>query len=106
LRPGSAPGNARGQALHRTAAVDAVKAARRHPPPWARCCHSVAGCCNHVGMANLDETKTALHCELRWAREAMLGKMESLSEYDVRRPMTGTGTDLLGLIKQRYERAC
>lgn len=50
-------------------------------------------------MANVDELKTALHDELRWAREAMLGKLQGLSEYDVRRPMTGTGTNLLGLIK-------
>ena len=43
------------------------------------------------------ELKTALHDELRWAREAMLWKLEGLSEYDVRRPLTATGTNLLGL---------
>jgi len=43
--------------------------------------------------------KAALHDELRWAREAMLWKLDGLSEYDVRRPMTATGTNLLGLVK-------
>jgi hypothetical protein len=45
------------------------------------------------------ELKTALHDELRWAREAMVWKLDGLSEYDVRRPLTGTGTNLLGLVK-------
>ncbi|MFD5826889.1 DinB family protein [Lentzea sp. NPDC060358] len=36
---------------------------------------------------------------LRVAREAVLWKLEGLSEYDVRRPMTPTGTNLLGLVK-------
>ncbi|WP_434444622.1 DinB family protein [Lentzea sp. E54] len=33
------------------------------------------------------------------ARSALLWKLEGLSEYDVRRPMTPTGTNLLGLVK-------
>jgi len=45
------------------------------------------------------ELKTALHDELRWVREAMLWKLDGLSEYDVRRPLTATGTNFLGLIK-------
>jgi uncharacterized damage-inducible protein DinB len=36
---------------------------------------------------------------LQAAREALLWKLEGLSEYDVRRPMTPTGTNLLGLVK-------
>ena len=36
---------------------------------------------------------------LRTARETLLWKLEGLSEYDVRRPMTPTGTNLLGLVK-------
>jgi hypothetical protein len=36
---------------------------------------------------------------LRTAREALLWKLDGLSEYDVRRPMTPTGTNLLGLVK-------
>lgn len=33
------------------------------------------------------------------AREALLWKLDGLGEYDVRRPMTPTGTNLLGLVK-------
>jgi uncharacterized damage-inducible protein DinB len=33
------------------------------------------------------------------AREALLWKLDGLSEYDVRRPTTPTGTNLLGLVK-------
>ncbi|WP_433700203.1 DinB family protein [Nocardiopsis sp. CA-288880] len=36
---------------------------------------------------------------LRGAREAVLWKLDGLSEYDVRRPVTPTGTNLLGLVK-------
>ena len=37
--------------------------------------------------------------DLRRIREVMVSKLEGLSEYDVRRPLTATGTNLLGLIK-------
>ncbi|WP_093817276.1 DinB family protein [Streptomyces sp. TverLS-915] len=40
-----------------------------------------------------------LHRYLQEAREAVLWKAEGLSEYDVRRPLTPTGTNLLGLVK-------
>jgi uncharacterized protein DUF664 len=46
-----------------------------------------------------DYAKTQLHGDLRWIREAMLSKLDGLSEYDIRRPLTLTGTNLLGLIK-------
>jgi uncharacterized protein DUF664 len=36
---------------------------------------------------------------LQDAREALLWKLDGLSEYDVRRPYTPTGTNLLGLVK-------
>jgi uncharacterized damage-inducible protein DinB len=45
------------------------------------------------------DTKTELHRDLREAREALLSKLDGLSEYDVRRPMVPTGTNLLGLVK-------
>lgn len=48
----------------------------------------------------IDEfAKQYLHNDLRTIREAMLGKLDGLSEYDIRRPLTATGTNLLGLIK-------
>ncbi|HEY9294109.1 MAG TPA: DinB family protein, partial [Microlunatus sp.] len=40
-----------------------------------------------------------LHSYLRGQREAVLWKVDGLSEYDVRRPLTQTGTNLLGLVK-------
>ncbi|MFR9751320.1 DinB family protein [Nocardia sp. 004] len=45
------------------------------------------------------DLKSDLHRYLRYAREAMLWKLDGLSEYDVRRPLTPTGTNLLGLVK-------
>ncbi|GII55398.1 hypothetical protein Pth03_37870 [Planotetraspora thailandica] len=36
---------------------------------------------------------------LQTAREALLWKLDGLSEYDIRRPLTPTGTNLLGLVK-------
>ena len=51
-------------------------------------------------MRVIDEfAKAYLHEDLQWARTSLLGKLEGLSEYDVRRPLTRTGTNLLGLVK-------
>lgn len=47
----------------------------------------------------MDVEKALLHRYLESARSALLWKLEGLSEYDVRRPMTPTGTNLLGLVK-------
>jgi hypothetical protein len=44
--------------------------------------------------------KEYLHNALREVRSVMLWKIEGrLSEYDIRRPLTATGTNLLGLVK-------
>jgi hypothetical protein len=40
-----------------------------------------------------------LHRYLQLGREALLWKMDGLSEYDTRRPIVPTGTNLLGLVK-------
>jgi len=45
------------------------------------------------------DAKPDLQRYLQTAREAVLWKMDGLSEYDVRRPMTMTGTNLVGLVK-------
>ena len=45
------------------------------------------------------DPKADLHRYLQVAREALVWKLEGLSEYDIRRPMTPTGTNLLGLVK-------
>lgn len=45
------------------------------------------------------EPKAMLSRYLQQGREALLWKLDDLSEYDVRRPLTPTGTNLLGLLK-------
>src|SRR4051812_26984561 len=48
----------------------------------------------------IDEVaKAHLHQKLRSARETLVWKLDGLSEYAIRRPMTPTGTSLLGLVK-------
>ena len=49
-------------------------------------------------MASSD-AKGELHHYLQVARDALVWKLDGLSEYDIRRPMTPTGTNLLGLVK-------
>jgi hypothetical protein len=46
-----------------------------------------------------DLVKHQLANALRSVREGILVKLDGLSEYDVRRPLTHTGTNLLGLVK-------
>jgi uncharacterized damage-inducible protein DinB len=48
---------------------------------------------------NASQPKADLQHYLQSARDALLWKLEGLSEYDVRRPLTPTGTNLLGLVK-------
>lgn len=43
--------------------------------------------------------KADLHRYLQIGREALLWKLDGLSEYDIRRPVTSTGTNLLGIVK-------
>jgi uncharacterized damage-inducible protein DinB len=43
--------------------------------------------------------KAELQSYLQRGRDALLWKLDGASEYDVRRPMTSTGTNLLGLVK-------
>ena len=45
------------------------------------------------------DPKEALHRYLSQGREVLLWKLDGLPEYDIRRPMTPTGTNLLGMIK-------
>lgn len=46
-----------------------------------------------------DFAKEYLHSDLREMRKTMLWKLDGLGEYDIRRPLTSTGTSLLGLVK-------
>jgi uncharacterized damage-inducible protein DinB len=47
----------------------------------------------------VSDLKEELHHSLQATRRALLSRLEGLGEYDLRRPMTPTGTNLLGLIK-------
>lgn len=49
--------------------------------------------------APVDDQKATLLRYLQSARDALLWKVEGLTEYQLRRPMTPTGTNLLGLVK-------
>lgn len=46
-----------------------------------------------------EDHKQRLQIYLTNSRDAVLWKVEGLSEYDARRPLTHTGTNLLGLVK-------
>ena len=50
-------------------------------------------------MTAATDFKADLAYYLREARNLLLLKIDGLSEYDVRRPLTPTGTNLLGLVK-------
>ena len=50
-------------------------------------------------MTNGYDPKRELHGYFKAARKALLWKLDGLSEYDVRRPMVRTGTNLLGIVK-------
>lgn len=45
------------------------------------------------------DEKALLHAHLRLNRDALLWKLEGLDEADRRRPLTPTGTNLIGLVK-------
>jgi hypothetical protein len=47
----------------------------------------------------VSDLKRELHGALKASRSALLSRLDGLSEYDLRRPMTPTGTNLLGLVK-------
>ena len=46
----------------------------------------------------MDDKDTLLR-HLRAQRASLVGKLDGLGEYEIRRPMTPTGTNLLGLVK-------
>ncbi|HEY3873402.1 MAG TPA: DinB family protein [Actinocrinis sp.] len=45
------------------------------------------------------DAKPTLHRYLKAGRQGLLSKLDGLGEYDARRPLTRTGTNLLGLVK-------
>lgn len=46
-----------------------------------------------------DPQKDVLHRYLRAGRDAVLWKLDGLGDYDIRRPLVQSGTNLLGLVK-------
>ncbi|TFV51595.1 DinB family protein [Blastococcus sp. TF02A-35] len=50
-------------------------------------------------MTGADQLKADLRDYLQEGRDVVLLKAEGLSEYDVRRPLTPTGTNVLGVVK-------
>lgn len=52
-----------------------------------------------MSSSGAPDPKSHLHEYLRLARETMLWKLDGLSEYDARRPLTPTATNLLGLVR-------
>jgi len=52
-----------------------------------------------ASVAAMGDPKDLLHAELREHRAGLLARAEGLGERDLRRPVTATGTNLLGLVK-------
>jgi hypothetical protein len=50
-------------------------------------------------MADMADPKTVLHHYLQQARDALVWKLDGLSERDARLPRTPTGNNLLGMLK-------
>ena len=46
-----------------------------------------------------DFAKGYLYDDLRFVRRALVWKLDGLAEYDIRRPLTVTGTNLLRLVE-------
>src|SRR5690242_16725656 len=73
---------------------------RRHDESRRRAASTLTALGTEGSARMIDDfAKQYLHSDLHDARAAMLEKLEGLAEYDVRRPLTRTGTNLLGLIK-------
>jgi len=45
------------------------------------------------------DVKQELHASLQASRATLMSRLDGLSDYDLRRPVTPTGTNLLGLVK-------
>lgn len=50
-------------------------------------------------VGGMSDPKDELQQYLQRGRDALLWKLDGASEYDIRRPMTPTGTNLLGIVK-------
>jgi len=50
-------------------------------------------------VTDFTDPKATLLSYLQSGRDALLWKLDGLSDYDARRPLTRTGTNVLGVIK-------
>jgi uncharacterized damage-inducible protein DinB len=57
------------------------------------------GWLEYCPVMTVSDPKSDLRDYLQGGRDTLLWKLEGLSEYDARRPLTPTGTNLLGLVK-------
>jgi hypothetical protein len=76
----------------------------RHAPPLrpdlaARGRGAILGDDHEGAGVTTPDVKDDLHTYLQGAREALVWKLDGLGEYDIRRPLTPSGTNLLGLVK-------
>src|SRR6266487_5246883 len=94
-----------GRPARRSAGRQATRSPRSARPWWPilppRTTHHGAACCDVRAwrMMRVVDDKAILHRYLRASRADLLSKLDGLGEYDVRRPLTSTGTNLLGLVK-------
>jgi len=63
------------------------------------CSAWLSALCGRLRRMTDREAKADLKRYLQAAREALVWKLDGLSDYEIRRPLTPTGTNLLGLVK-------
>ena len=68
-------------------------------PAGSAVSHAVDTCAGYGARMDDALAKPRLLADLRHVRAALVGKLDGLSAYDTRRPLTPTGTTLLGLVK-------
>ena len=76
-----------------------MKEARLLPTPRKLGAVPGRGHADRLSVVTSSSEKADLQRYLQQGRDALVWKLDGLSEYDVRRPLTPTGTNLLGLLK-------
>ncbi len=67
---------------------------------YIRCAYNVdTAAARDILSAMPDDSKAELLRRLHTGRDVLLWKLDGLGEYDARRPLTPTGTNLLGIVK-------
>lgn len=71
----------------------------RNSKPALSCAAEQVALVRGVGPFGGEGAKAVLHRYLQSGRQALVWKLDGLSEYDIRRLLVVTGTNLLGLVK-------